>query len=61
MPHIIWMDGAALKGHLEVVKFLASLTENPNTRDKSGTTPSNEATRNGHDEIVQFLQSCNTN
>ena len=48
---------AAREGHLDVIKFLAPLTENPNAPDKHGNTPIDLAIRRGHNEVAQFLQS----
>ena len=46
---------AARKGHLEIVKFLASYTSNPITTNQDGRTPIYYAARNGYLEIVKFL------
>ena len=46
---------AANKGHLEIVKFLASYTSNPITTNQDGRTPIYYAARNGYLEIVKFL------
>ena len=48
---------AALNGHLEIVRFLAPLSENPNAPNEDGETPIDVANDGGHNEIVQFLQS----
>ena len=48
---------AAFNGHLDVIKFLAPLTENPNTTNlKNGETPVDVAIKRGYNEITQFLQ-----
>merc|ERR1712183_738130 len=56
------MVTAAGKGHLEVVKILAPLLENPNASpydDEShplrNWTPIYKASRSGHLEIIKFL------
>ena len=50
---------AAQNGHLECIKVLAPLCENPNTPlgNPGGKTPIQAAEKNGHDEIKKFLQS----
>ena len=53
---------AAQNGHLECIKVLAPLCENPNTPllkaiFLEGKTPIQAAEKNGHDEIKKFLQS----
>ena len=55
---------AAQNGHLECIKVLAPLCENPNTPlfetsgfFPDGNTPIQAAEKNGHDEIKKFLQS----
>ena len=49
------LDLAAWNGHLEIVKFLADLTENPTSKSEFGETPVHYAACNGQLEIVQFL------
>ena len=46
---------AAEEGHLEIVKFLASYTSNPNAPDKSGLTPSEYARSKGYLDIDAFF------
>ena len=46
---------AAKKGHLKVVKFLASNTSNPNAADQYGMTPSKLARRNGFLDIDAYF------
>ena len=48
---------AALHGKLEVIKILAPLTDNPNSRDELGETPMDCAVRAGHSEVVKFLKT----
>ena len=44
------INEAAHKGHTEIIKILAPLTDNPNDSMYDGTT-----TMNGHTEIVKIL------
>ena len=46
---------AAEKGHLDIVKFLASYTQDPNAPDNSGRTPLMIAKSLGFTEIEEFL------
>ena len=46
---------AVHRGHTEIVKVLAPLTDNPNAPNKWGTTPIRWAVQNGHQEIVKIL------
>ena len=46
---------AALRGHVEVVKLLACLTDCPNAPDKNGETPIFMAAAMGHTEVVKIL------
>ena len=48
---------AALKGYVEIAKFLAPLMKNPNLPCKNGITPIQCAKREGHDELARILQS----
>ena len=49
---------ATINGHTEIVKILASFTDNPNNAgDKYGKTPIHVATSIGHSKIVKFLAS----
>ena len=47
---------AAKYGHTEIVKILAPLVENPNSRT-DGYTPIQIASMKGHPEIVRILES----
>ena len=51
------MHYAALSGNIEIIKFLAPLIVDPNIRDISGDTPIDLARRNGHNEVVKYLES----
>ena len=44
-----------MKNHREVVRILASLTDNPNAACENGRTPLQFAVRHGHREIVRIL------
>ena len=46
---------AADQGHVEIVKFLATLVDNPNPQDTLGYTPIYHAASEGHLEIVKYL------
>merc|ERR1712183_649267 len=46
---------AALNGHTEIVKILASLADNPNAPNKDEYTPIYWAAKFGHTEIVKIL------
>ena len=46
---------AALNGHLDVVKILVDLTDNPLPSSRMSKTPLDFAKQNGHDDIVTFL------
>ena len=48
---------AALHGHLEIVKFLALFTSNPNSPDNEGLTPSEYARSKGFFEIDAYLSN----
>ena len=48
---------AADQGHLEIVKFLSKLVDNPNPQDTLGFTPIYHAASEGHLEIVKYLAS----
>ena len=52
---------AAFTGHIEIIKILAPLTDNPNTPDKHGKTPIYWAAQNGHIEIVNILATLTDN
>ena len=52
---------AAKKGHLEVVKFLASNTSTPITFSNIGLTPIHIAAENGYLEVVKVLASNTSN
>ena len=47
---------AACNGHIEIVKFLVPLTDNPNTKDVYGRTPMCLVAEEGHTEIVKYLE-----
>ena len=46
---------AAKNGHIEFIKILVPLTNNPNAPDSDGKTPIYEAALHGHTEIVKIL------
>ena len=46
---------AAKSGHLDIVKFLATFTNNPNFPSNEGVTPIHTAAFSGHLETVEFL------
>jgi len=48
---------AASEGHLDCVKLLCLFGSNPNSKDRYGNTPLDDARAEGHDDVVQFLQS----
>ena len=50
------MHYAAVWGKIEIIKFLAPLIDEPNIRDISGDTPIDLARKNGHNEVVKFLE-----
>ena len=49
------------KGHAEVVKILAPLTDNPNTPDEDGWTPLHLIAGKGHTEIFKFFAPLTDN
>ena len=52
------MHAAALNGKIEVIKYLALHTEiKLNARGKTGDFPVDLARKNGHHEVVKFLES----
>ena len=61
----VWVEGkkwgytpifeAVNRGHTEIVKILAHLTDNPNAPDYFGWTPIHSAAADGHTEIVKIL------
>ena len=51
------MHVAAYHGKTEIIKFLATLTENFNTQSEDGDFPIDIARRNGRHEVVKFLES----
>ena len=53
------MHYAAAEGHLEIVKFLASYTSNPNAPDNEGFTPSEYARTKGFFKIDAYLSNFN--
>ena len=54
--HLSPIHEAAWNGHIEIVKILAPLTDNPNAPNNDGKTPSS-VTKNK--EIQRFLESFN--
>ena len=46
---------AAKKGHIEVVKCLASVVDQVNAKDFDGMTPMRNASVEGHTDIVNYL------
>ena len=46
---------SANMGCLEIVKFLANLTSNPHIRNIYGKSPMDLALKNGHSDIVAYL------
>ena len=52
---------AAYYGHIDIIKILAPLTDNPNCPNKDGYTPINLAAKNGHTEIVKILAPLTDN
>ena len=46
---------AAKNGDVEIVEFLASLTDEPNVPDMSGDTPIHNAAKNGHVDVIRVL------
>jgi len=50
---------AAQFGHLDVVKYLVGLVPEAevNVKDSNGLTPLDHAKENGHDDVVNFLES----
>ena len=49
---------SAIKGNLEIIKYLISKGVNVNCRSKNGFTPLHIAVINGHLDIVKYLVSC---
>ena len=47
--------GAAMKGHLDVMKFLEQFKVEVNSLDKNGNTPIHYAADSGHLEVVKHL------
>ena len=50
-----------IHGHLEIVKILAPLAENPNTPDSEGLTPIHWAAIKGYLEIIKTLAPLSDN
>ena len=48
---------AAQSGHIDVIKYLAGITDNPNSPGNIGMTPIRLANQQGYTEIVDFLKS----
>ena len=48
---------AAFIGNIKIIKFLAPLLDDPNIRDITGDTAIDVARKDGHNEVVKFLQS----
>ena len=46
-----------MKGHIDVLKFLAPLTTNPNRTTSNVLTPIQAAQMYGHHEFARILQS----
>ena len=46
-----------MREHIEIVKIMAPLTDNPNAPNINGETPIQIAAQNGHTETVNFLSS----
>ena len=51
------MHHAASNGHLDIVKFLASILADKNPSDVNGVTPLHWAAIGGHLDIVKYLTS----
>ena len=50
-----------LKGHIEIVKTLVPLTDDPNSPDNNARTPISWAAECGHTEIVKILANLTKN
>ena len=48
---------AARFGYVDLVRFIASYTENPNIAKTNGWTPIHAAAKNGHTKVLEFLAS----
>ena len=59
--HLSPIHEAAWNGHIEIVKILAPLTDNPNAPDADGRTPIHKAALNGHTEFVKILAPLTSN
>ena len=46
---------AALRGHLDIVKYLFDRIKNKNPRNDLGTTPLHEAAKEGHIDVVKYI------
>ena len=53
------LHSAAYYGHLDILKFLLPLSENPNYRNKIGETPIDTARKKQHGNVVKFLENYN--
>ena len=51
------IHAAAVNGRIEIIKFLAPLIDEPNIKDVYGNNPIDLATKNGHNDVVKFLES----
>ena len=52
---------AAANGHVEIVKFLTTLTDNPNIQNKWGKTPIHAASCGNHTDIIKILAPWTNN
>ena len=65
--HFIWfkngesaLHGAAMFGHLDIVKMLLRAGADPKVLNRNGKTPSQTAANFEHCHIVDFLKSIST-
>ena len=54
-PHSA-IQAAAFEGHLDIVKLLAPLSENPNHENANGLTTIDIARNQGHEHVAEFLE-----
>ena len=52
------MHLAAASGHANVVEFLIKQGIDPDTKDRWGNTPLNDARSNGHMEVLRMLEKA---